>query len=76
MRFPPATHLVALCTSAEQAEAALARLADLLAELGLQPKAAKRIRRQIRSWRLHLRSGSTLGDLAQAINPIVRGWIN
>jgi RNA-directed DNA polymerase len=39
-------------------------------------EAAKRIRRQIRSWRLHLRSGSTLGDLAQAINPIVRGWIN
>lgn len=39
-------------------------------------EAGKRIRRQIRSWRLHLRSGSTLGDLARAINPIVRGWIN
>jgi group II intron reverse transcriptase/maturase len=39
-------------------------------------EAAKRIRRQIRSWRLHLRSGSTLGDLARQINPIVRGWIN
>jgi group II intron reverse transcriptase/maturase len=39
-------------------------------------EAAKRIRRQIRSWRLHLRSGSHLGDLARAINPIVRGWTN
>jgi RNA-directed DNA polymerase len=32
-------------------------------------EAAKRIRRQVRSWRLHLRSGSTIGDLARAINP-------
>jgi len=39
-------------------------------------EAAKRIRRQVRSWRLHRRSGSTLGDLAREINPIVRGWIN
>jgi hypothetical protein len=39
-------------------------------------EAAKRIRRQLRSWRLHRRSGSTLGDLAREINPIVRGWIN
>ena len=39
-------------------------------------EAGKRIRRQIRSWRLHLRSGSTLGDLAREINSIVRGWIN
>jgi group II intron reverse transcriptase/maturase len=39
-------------------------------------EAAQRIRHQIRSWRLHLRSGSTLGDLARQINPIVRGWIN
>jgi RNA-directed DNA polymerase len=39
-------------------------------------QAAKRIRAQIRSWRLHLRSGSTLQDLAREINPIVRGWIN
>jgi group II intron reverse transcriptase/maturase len=39
-------------------------------------QAAKRIRAQIRSWRLHLRSGSTLQDLAREINPVVRGWIN
>jgi RNA-directed DNA polymerase len=36
-------------------------------------EASKRIRQQIRSWRLHLRSGSTIGDLAREINPIVRG---
>jgi RNA-directed DNA polymerase len=38
--------------------------------------AAKAIRRTIKRWRLHLRSGSTLADLARSINPIVRGWIN
>lgn len=39
-------------------------------------EAAKRIRGQIRSWRLHLRSGMTLEQLAREINPVVRGWIN
>jgi group II intron reverse transcriptase/maturase len=38
--------------------------------------AAKAIRRTIRRWRLHARSGTTLAELARAINPIVRGWIN
>ena len=38
--------------------------------------AAKEIRRTIKRWRLHLWSGETLADLAQEINPIVRGWIN
>jgi len=38
--------------------------------------AAKRIRAQIRSWRLHLRSGWTLAELAREINMVVRGWIN
>lgn len=38
--------------------------------------AAKRIRRTIKRWRLHLWSGSTLTDLARAINQEVRGWIN
>jgi hypothetical protein len=32
--------------------------------------------RLIRSWRLHLRSGSTLADLAREVNAVVRGWIN
>ncbi len=38
--------------------------------------AVKAIGRTIRRWRLHLRSGHTLADLAREINPIVRGWIN
>jgi group II intron reverse transcriptase/maturase len=38
--------------------------------------AAKAMRQQIRRWRLHRRSNWTLQQLAQAINPIVRGWIN
>jgi RNA-directed DNA polymerase len=36
----------------------------------------KRIGREIRRWRLHLRSGQTLADLAVAIDAEVRGWIN
>lgn len=43
---------------------------------GTSDEAAKRIRAQIRSWRLHLRSGSTLAALAREINMVVRGWIN
>jgi RNA-directed DNA polymerase len=38
--------------------------------------AAKAIGRRIKRWRLHLWSGQTLADLAQAINQIVRGWID
>ncbi len=37
--------------------------------------AAKEMRRQIKRWRLHLRSDLSLKDLADWINPIVRGWI-
>lgn len=39
-------------------------------------KAAKAIRREIRRWRLHRRSKEDLGELAESINAIVRGWIN
>ena len=42
----------------------------------ISDEAAKRVRARIRSWRLHLRSGSTLADLAREINTVVRGWIN
>jgi RNA-directed DNA polymerase len=38
--------------------------------------AVKEIGCTIKRWRLHLWSRYTLADLAQAINPIVRGWIN
>jgi RNA-directed DNA polymerase len=32
--------------------------------------------REVRRWRLHRRTNDTLEDLAAAINPIVRGWMN
>src|SRR3954453_17993992 len=41
VKFPPATHLLVMCRSREQAEAALQRLRQLLADLGLAPKEAK-----------------------------------
>ena len=38
--------------------------------------ARKQLGWEIRRWRLHPRSGTTLTDLARSINVIVRGWIN
>jgi RNA-directed DNA polymerase len=38
--------------------------------------AVKAMGLQMRRWRLHLWSGSTLSELAVAINAIVQGWIN
>jgi group II intron reverse transcriptase/maturase len=38
--------------------------------------ALKKLSAQVRSWKLHHRTGSTEGDLARMINPIVRGWMN
>jgi RNA-directed DNA polymerase len=37
--------------------------------------AAKAIRREIRSWRLHRRSDLNLTDLAREFNPVLQGWI-
>ena len=37
--------------------------------------ALKRLSAEVRSWRLHLRTGHTLAELARVINPIVRGWM-
>ena len=39
-------------------------------------EAGKRMRREIRSWRLQRRSDKTLGDLARMFNVTVQGWIN
>jgi hypothetical protein len=41
VRLPPPTLLLVVCRSRGQAQAALARLRVLLADLGLEPKAAK-----------------------------------
>jgi RNA-directed DNA polymerase len=37
--------------------------------------ALHKVSAQVRSWRVHLRTGHTLTELAHAINPIVRGWM-
>lgn len=48
--------------------------------LGFSPAISKdaltRISRVVRRWRLHRRPNFTLADLADMINPIVRGWMN
>ena len=41
----------------------------------ISKNALNRISAQVRSWRLHLRTGRDLADLAKSINPIVRGWM-
>jgi RNA-directed DNA polymerase len=40
----------------------------------ISDKAAKTIRRMIRSWRLHLHTSKTLAELAESCNAQVRGW--
>jgi hypothetical protein len=42
----------------------------------ISDEAAKKIRRTIRRWRLHLWNGNHLIVLARKVNPIVRGWVN
>jgi RNA-directed DNA polymerase len=43
----------------------------------ISAKAAKSIRAQIRNWKLaSTRNNQTLEDLAEVINPVVRGWMN
>jgi group II intron reverse transcriptase/maturase len=38
--------------------------------------ALNKISAEVRSWRLHLRTGHTFSDLARRINPIVAGWMH
>jgi RNA-directed DNA polymerase len=38
-------------------------------------EALKRMGRQVRDWRLHRRTGATTRQLADLINPVVRGWL-
>jgi RNA-directed DNA polymerase len=42
----------------------------------ISKQALKRISAEVRSWRLHHRTRLTEKDLADWINPIVRGWMN
>jgi RNA-directed DNA polymerase len=39
-------------------------------------EAAKSMRDEIRSWRIHRNSDKSLKDLAGIINPLIQGWIN
>lgn len=43
---------------------------------GMSAKAGKRIRQDIRGWRLHMRSDETLEELARMYNQRIRGWVN
>jgi RNA-directed DNA polymerase len=38
--------------------------------------ALNKISREVRSWRIHRRTGQTFVQLARVVNPIVRGWMN
>jgi RNA-directed DNA polymerase len=42
----------------------------------ISDKAGKKIRKAIRSWKMHLRSDKTLTDLAKMFNSHVQGWAN
>ena len=37
--------------------------------------ALKRMSGEVRAWRIHLRSGTELEDIAAWVNPVVRGWM-
>jgi RNA-directed DNA polymerase len=41
----------------------------------IAPKAKKEIFSEIRKWRLHRRSDLSVKELADKLNPVVRGWI-
>jgi len=42
----------------------------------ISDEAAKSIRSEIRSWKIHLMSGSSIHDLARIFNSKLRGWIS
>lgn len=41
----------------------------------ISKQALKKISREVRSWRLHMRLHLTFTELARWINPVVRGWL-
>ncbi|WP_156962095.1 group II intron reverse transcriptase/maturase [Candidatus Paracaedibacter symbiosus] len=42
----------------------------------ISKEAANRIRKEIRSWKIHLRSDKNIDDLARMFNAYVQGWVN
>jgi hypothetical protein len=41
----------------------------------ISPEALKKISREVRGWRIHTHTRHGLQDLADQINPVVRGWM-
>jgi len=41
----------------------------------ISEKAIKAIRQEIKTWKLHLKSDTSLEELSRMYNPIVRGWV-
>jgi group II intron reverse transcriptase/maturase len=37
--------------------------------------AIKKMNEQVKSWRLHRLTGHAIGEIARAINPVIRGWM-
>jgi RNA-directed DNA polymerase len=42
----------------------------------ISDKAAKKMRRVIRGWRIHLMSDKSIEDLSRMFNPVLQGWTN
>ena len=42
----------------------------------MSPVALKSKSQELRRWRMHRRTSMDLGELAEWLNPIVRGWMN
>ncbi len=43
---------------------------------GLSADALKHMRQEVRGWRIHRQTSSTLAELAKQCNPAIRGWWN
>lgn len=37
--------------------------------------AIKKMGEQVKSWRLHMRTGRTIEEIARTVNPVIRGWM-
>jgi RNA-directed DNA polymerase len=42
----------------------------------MSPMALKDKGHQLRQWRIHKRAAMNLNELAERVNPVVRGWMN
>jgi RNA-directed DNA polymerase len=60
-----------------RARAAHARNGTMYASFlpAVSKEALKKMSGQVRRWRIHLRTTSDIGELAEWMNPVIRGWI-